>query len=291
MLLVLSDSPKLNARSNSKIRLLLSCKTMYLDQKVIWITGASSGIGEALAIELSRFPVKLVLSARRKEELERVASLTRLSSKDLLILPMDMLAIDTMPQKVQEVIAYFGQIDIVVQNAGISQRSMVKDTVFQVYRDLMEINFFSIVALTQAILPHFTQRQSGHFVAISSVAGKIGTPLRGGYGATKHAVIAFFDSLRAEIFPDNIEVTVICPGYIRTQISFNALSGDGSKHNQMDSNQAKGMLPDECARRIVQAIIAKKPEVYIGGWYEVMGVYLKRFFPSFVYRTLRLKKS
>jgi len=263
---------------------------MYLDQKVIWITGASSGIGEALAIELSQFPVKLVLSARRKEELERVASLTRLSSKDLLILPMDMLEIDTIPQKVQEVIAYFGQIDIVVQNAGISQRSMVKDTVFQVYRDLMEINFFSIVALTQAILPHFTQRQSGHFIAISSVAGKIGTPLRGGYGATKHAIIAFFDSLRAEIFPDNIEVTVICPGYIKTQISFNALSGDGSKHNQMDSNQAKGMLPDECARRIVQAIIAKKSEVYIGGWYEVMGIYLKRFFPSLVYKILRLKK-
>lgn len=266
-------------------------KTMYLDQKVIWITGASSGIGEALALELAKFPVKLVLSARRKDELERVALLTGLSSKDLFVLPMDMLDIDAIPGKVQEVIEYFGQIDIIIQNAGISQRSMVKDTVFQVYRDLMEINFFSIVALTQAVLPHFTQRQRGHFVAISSVAGKIGTPLRGGYGATKHAVIAFFDSLRAEVFPDNIDVTVICPGYIKTQISFNALSGDGSKHNQMDANQAKGMLPDECARQIVRAIIAKKSEVYIGGWYEVMGVYLKRFFPNFVYKTLRLKKS
>ncbi len=266
-------------------------KTMYLNQKVIWITGASSGIGEALALELAKFPVKLVLSARRKDELERVALLTGLSSKDLFVLPMDMLDIDAIPGKVQEVIEYFGQIDIIIQNAGISQRSMVKDTIFQVYRDLMEINFFSIVALTQAVLPHFTQRQRGHFVAISSVAGKIGTPLRGGYGATKHAVIAFFDSLRAEVFPDNIDVTVICPGYIKTQISFNALSGDGSKHNQMDANQANGMLPEECARRIVRAIIAKKSEVYIGGWYEVMGVYLKRFFPNFVYKTLRLKKS
>lgn len=266
-------------------------KTMYLDQKVIWITGASSGIGEALALELAKFPVKLVLSARRKDELERVALLTGLSSKDLFVLPMDMLDISSMSQKVEDVIQRFGYIDIVIQNAGVSQRSMVKDTVFQVYRDLMEINFFSIVALTQAVLPHFTQRQRGHFVAISSVAGKIGTPLRGGYGATKHAVIAFFDSLRAEVFPDNIDVTVICPGYIKTQISFNALSGDGSKHNQMDANQANGMLPDECARRIARAIIAKKSEVYIGGWYEVMGVYLKRFFPNFVYKTLRLKKS
>lgn len=266
-------------------------KTMYLDQKVIWITGASSGIGEALALELAKFPVKLVLSARRKDELERVALLTGLSSKDLFVLPMDMLDISSMSQKVEDVIQRFGCIDIVIQNAGVSQRSMVKDTIFQVYRDLMEINFFSIVALTQAVLPHFTQRQRGHFVAISSVAGKIGTPLRGGYGATKHAVIAFFDSLRAEVFPDNIDVTVICPGYIKTQISFNALSGDGSKHNQMDANQAKGMLPDECARQIVRAIIAKKSEVYIGGWYEVMGVYLKRFFPNFVYKTLRLKKS
>ncbi len=263
---------------------------MYLDQKVIWITGASSGIGEALALELAKFPVKLVLSARRKEELERVASLTDLSSEDLFVLPMDMLDIDAIPSKVLNVIEYFGQIDMVIHNAGISQRSMVKDTVFQVYRDLMEINFFSIVALTQAVLPHFTQRQKGHFVAISSVAGKIGTPLRGGYGATKHAVIAFFDSLRAEVYPDNIDVTVICPGYIKTQISFNALSGDGSKHNKMDDNQAKGMSPDECAHRIVQAIITKKSEVYIGGWYEVMGVYLKRFFPNLVYKTLRLKK-
>ncbi|MGX7689577.1 SDR family oxidoreductase [Flectobacillus roseus] len=263
---------------------------MYLDQKVIWITGASSGIGEALALELAKMPVKLVLSARRKDELDRVAALTGLPPKDILVLPLDMLDISSMSQKVEEVIHHFGHIDIVIQNAGVSQRSMVKDTVFQVYRDLMEINFFSVVALTQAILPHFTQRQSGHFVAISSVAGKIGTPLRGGYGATKHAVIAFFDSLRAEVFPDNLHVTVVCPGYIKTQISFNALSGDGSKHNQMDANQAKGMLPDECARRIVQAIIAKKSEVYIGGWYEVMGIYLKRFFPSLVYKILRLKK-
>jgi len=264
---------------------------MYLDQKVIWITGASSGIGEALALELAKMPVKLVLSARRKDELDRVAALTGLPPKDILVLPLDMLDISSMSQKVEEVIHHFGHIDIVIQNAGVSQRSMVKDTVFQVYRDLMEINFFSVVALTQAILPHFTQRQSGHFVAISSVAGKIGTPLRGGYGATKHAVIAFFDSLRAEVFPDHIDVTVICPGYIKTQISFNALSGDGSKHNQMDTNQAKGMIPEVCARRIVQAIIARKSEVYIGGWYEVMGVYLKRFVPNLVYRTLRLKKS
>ncbi|MBC7407021.1 MAG: SDR family NAD(P)-dependent oxidoreductase, partial [Arcicella sp.] len=206
--------------------------------------------------------------------------------------PMDMLEFEFLPEKIKTVIDHFGQIDFVVQNAGVSQRSYVKDTQFKVYRDLMELDFFSIVAFTQALLPYMTKRKSGHFIVISSIAGKIGVPLRGGYGAAKHAVIAFFDSLRAEIWQDNINVTTICPGYIKTQISYNALNSSGDKHGKMDDNQANGMTAEVFAQKAIKAIKAIKTnrkEVYIGGIYEVFGVYLKRFLPSLVYRIVRKK--
>lgn len=262
---------------------------IYIKNKIVWITGASSGIGEAMAYQFAKEGAKLVLSARRENELQRVAHATGLSESDLLVLPMDMLEFDKFPAKVQTVLEYFGQIDFIVQNAGVSQRSYVKDTQFKVYRDLMELDFFSVVAFTQALLPHLTERKAGHFVVISSIAGKIGVPLRGGYGAAKHAIIAFFDSLRAEIWEDNINVTTICPGYIKTQISFNALNSLGTKHGKMDDNQANGMTAEAFAKKALKAIAANKKEVYIGGSYEVLGVYLKRFLPSLVYRMVRKK--
>ena len=260
-----------------------------LKNKTVWITGASSGIGEALAYEFAKEGAKLVLSARRESELQRVAEATGLSEKDLLVLPMDMLEFKHFPEKVQTVLTHFGQIDVVVQNAGISQRSYVKDTKFQIYRDLMELDFFSVVAFTQSLLPHMSERKMGHFVVISSIAGKIGVPLRGGYGAAKHAIIAFFDSLRAEVWQDNINVTTICPGYILTQISVNALDAAGNKHGKMDDNQANGMTTDVFAKKAMKAILSNKKEVYIGGAYEIFGVYLKRFIPSLVYRMVRKK--
>lgn len=260
-----------------------------IKNKIVWITGASSGIGEALAYQFAKEGAKLVLSARREDELQRVAKATGLSESEVLILPMDMLEFDKFLEKVKTVIDHFGQIDFIVQNAGISQRSYVKDTKFQVYRDLMELDFFSVVAFTQALLPHLTERKTGHFIVISSIAGKIGVPLRGGYGAAKHAIIGFFDSLRAEIWQDNINVTIICPGYIKTQISVNALDSSGNKHGKMDDNQANGMTADMFAQKAMRAILNNKKEVYIGGFYEVFGVYLKRFLPYLVYRMVRKK--
>ena len=260
-----------------------------IKNKTVWITGASSGIGEALAYQFAKEGAKLILSARRENELQRVAKATGLADSDVLVLSMDMLEFDKFPEKVKAVIEHFGQIDFIVQNAGVSQRSYVKDTKFQVYRDLMELDFFSVVSFTQALLPYLTERKSGHFIVISSIAGKIGVPLRGGYGAAKHAIIAFFDSLRAEVWQDNINVTTICPGYIKTQISFNALDSSGNKHGKMDDNQANGMTAEVFAKKAIKAIVANKKEVYIGGAYEVMGVYLKRFLPSLVYRMVRKK--
>ncbi len=259
----------------------------YFTNKIAWITGASSGIGEALALELARQGAKLVLSARRTEELERVKAATGLTDDQVMVLPMDVTDFDLAPAKAAEVVARFGRIDIMVHNAGVSQRSFVKDTSLDVYQKLMDVDFFSTVALTKAVLPYMTQQKNGQFIVISSVAGKVGTPMRSGYNAAKHALHGFYDSLRSEVFDDNIRVTVACPGYIKTNVSVNALDEKGGKYGQMDENQAKGMPADECARRILRAAELDRKEVFIGGLTEKAAVYLRRFFPAFLFKMVR----
>lgn len=257
-----------------------------MNRQVAWITGASSGIGEALALELARRGAKLVLSARREDELRRVADATNLPPENVLVLPLDMTDESQLPGHVQTVLDYFGQIDYVFQNAGITQRGTVAETKFEVYRQLMEVNFFGVVALTKAVLPHMLTQKSGHFVVTSSVAGKLGTKQRSGYCASKHALHGFFDALRAEIYEDDLHVTMVCPGYIKTPISLHALNADGQKHARMDQNQAIGMDPAKCARQICNAVARHREEVYVGG-FEIGGIYLKRFFPGFLSRILR----
>ncbi|QRR03766.1 SDR family oxidoreductase [Dyadobacter sandarakinus] len=255
--------------------------------KVVWITGASSGIGEALALAFAEEGAKLVLTARREAELQRVKNKTGLPDHHVLIIPMDVTDFEKAAPAAEQVIGHFGRIDIMVHNAGISQRSYIQDTDFEVYRKLMDVNFFSTVALTKAILPHMVAQKSGHFVVISSVAGKIGTIMRSGYNAAKHAVIGFYDSLRAEGYKDNIQVTTVLPGYIKTNISLNALNAAGDKFGKMDRNQQNGIPAEECAERILQAVKNNKREIYIGGFREVAGLYMKRFFPGFVFNQVR----
>lgn len=183
---------------------------MNFENKVIWITGASSGIGKALAIEFSRFKVRLILSSRNKKELLSVR-LRCENPENVKVLVLDLLDIDRSQDVVKEALALFNGIDILVNNAGISQRSLAAATILEVDRMLIDVNYFGTVALTKALLPHFENKQEGKLVVISSVVGKIGTPLRSSYAASKHALHGFFDSLRAEIFEDNIGVTIICP--------------------------------------------------------------------------------
>jgi short-subunit dehydrogenase len=167
----------------------------------------------------------------------------------------------------------------------------VKDTEFDVYRRLFEVNFFSIVSLTQAVLPVFTAQKSGVFVPIASVAGRISTPRRAAYGATKHALIGFFDSVRAEVFNDGIRVTTILPGYIRTNISLHAMNENGEAYGKMDPNQAKGLDPNVTAQKILQAVLAEKNEFFVGGFLEGFGLFVKRFFPSIMPFMLRKIKN
>ncbi|HEV8515637.1 MAG TPA: SDR family oxidoreductase [Cyclobacteriaceae bacterium] len=255
----------------------------YLANKVIWVTGASSGIGEALVYELTRIKgVKLILSSRRKEELERVkGNCPQQIQANIRTLPLDLAQSDMLKLNVEAAVQLFGYIDVLINNGGISQRSLAKDTLLSVDRQVMEVDYFGTVALTKFLLPYFLRRKTGHFVTVSSVMGVIGTPFRSGYAAAKHALHGFFDSLRAELWKESksIYVTLICPGWVRTNVTLNALTGDGSKLNKMDKTTARGLPPKVCAEKIIDAIQKKKEEVYIGGLKEVSGVYLKRFFP------------
>ncbi len=254
--------------------------------KVVWITGASSGIGEATVYAFAKEGAKLVLSARREEELQRVKKNTGLPDSDVLVLPIDVEKQKEFPSKVQEVVKHFGTIDVLFNNAGISQRSSVLESDMEVYHKIMDINFFGVVSLTKAVLPIMLQQKSGNIAVTSSVSGKVGTPMRSGYCATKHALHGFFDSLRAEVWKENVNITIVCPGYINTNISINAISGDGGKHGKMDQNQATGISPEDCAESIVNAIASNKQEVYIGRK-EVLAIYLKRFFPGLLSKIMR----
>lgn len=253
---------------------------MELRGKIVWLTGASSGIGEALAYALAREGARLIISARRQEELERVRAATGLAQADIMTLPLDLEKQDNFETKKNEVLAKFKRIDVLINNGGVSQRSLAKDTRIEIDRKLFEINFFGTLALTKTILPVFLKQQSGLIVTVSSAVGKFGSPWRSSYAASKHALHGFFDSLRAEVYKDGICVLLVCPGFVVTNISYNALQGDGTKLNSMDNATSKGITKEECARQIIAAIKSDKEEVVVSNFKEKLGVYVKRFFPS-----------
>jgi short-subunit dehydrogenase len=201
-------------------------------------------------------------------------------------LPLDLEQQSTLKLSTEAAIQIFGHVDILINNGGISQRSLVVDTSIDVDRKLMEVNYFGSVSLTKHLLPHFIKRKKGHFVNVSSLTGKFGTPYRSGYAASKHALHGFFDAVRAEHFKDNVRVTMICPGFIHTPITLSALTADGSPLKKMDEAQYKGKSAIWCAGKIIKAIEKQKEEVYIGGR-EVWGVYIKRFFPKMFSRIIR----
>lgn len=263
---------------------------MRFENKVVWITGASSGIGEALAYAFSREGAKLILSGRREAELERVKRGCAGAPENNFVLPLDLVRFETFAEKTKQAEARFGRIDILVNNGGISHRSLVADTLFDVDLAVMNTNYFGSIALTKAVLPAMLKRSAGHIVVISSLMGYLDTPMRSAYAASKHALHGYFDSLRAEIWRQNVKVTLICPGFVKTEISLNALTADGSKHARMDKSQAKGISADVCAAKTINAIARGREEVMIGG-IEIAAVYVKRIFPrlySTIIRKVRL---
>ncbi|MFN7118603.1 MAG: SDR family oxidoreductase [Saprospiraceae bacterium] len=261
---------------------------MDFKNKIVWITGASSGIGEHLAYALAEQGAKLILSSRNEKELQRVKNNCHQDS-DILLLPLDVADFAAIPPSVEMALQHFGKIDILINNAGISQRSLIKDTALEVDQKIMNINYLGTVAMTKAVLPVMLKQGHGQMVVISSVMGKVGVPYRSAYAASKHALHGFFDALRAEVAKDNIDVTVILPGYVRTNVTINALRGDGSQNSVMAPETAKGMDPGIFAQRALKAIANKREEVLIGNK-EIYAVLVKRLFPGFLsYMTKRIK--
>ena len=247
------------------------------EDAVVWVTGASAGIGAACAKEANKKGATVILSARRLDALETVKAAC-VNPDKVHIVVLDLIKSEEMESKVDEALSKVGKINVLINNGGVSQRSYIKDTDLKVYRSMMEINFFGTIALTKALLPHFINNQSGHVATNTSLMGMFSSPKRSGYCASKHALHGFFDSLRAEHYDDNIKVTLICPGYVATDISMNALTADGSPQQTMDKTSARGLSATKCAQKMLSAIEKNKDEVYIGGK-EIGAIYLKRFAP------------
>jgi short-subunit dehydrogenase len=266
----------------------MSLKPRSYQGKVVWITGASSGIGAALASAFAARDATLVLSARRRDRLDAVRTACTHAERHR-ILPLDLTETTAIPAAADSVLSQQGRVDILVNNGGITQRSLVKDTGMEVDRRIMETNYFGAVALTKAVLPSMLARRSGDIVVISSLVGHFSTPLRSAYAASKHALHGFFDALRAEVYADGLHVMLVCPGFIRTDISLHALTADGSPQGSMDASQAAGLAPEKCAAQILAGLDRRKDEIITGGR-ETRYLLLHRFFPALFRRAIRTAK-
>lgn len=255
-----------------------------IENKTVWVTGASSGIGEALAYMLSDKNCTLVISSRKEVDLQRVKN-NCTNPEKVYVLPLDLEDFEGMQEKVQMALALVGPIDILINNAGVSQRSLIINTTLEVYKKLMDINYLGTIALTKALLPDFIARSQGHFVTVTSLMGKFGSPYRSGYCGAKHALHGFFDVLRMEHEKDGVDVTLVCPGFVQTDVAKNALIADGGKQGSDDRATQNGIPVKKFAQRMLRAIVRKKFEVYIGRK-ELMGVYLKRLFPRLLHKAV-----
>lgn len=259
------------------------------ENKIVWITGASSGIGRELAIQLALKGSKIVLSARNKEALESLKQELK-NSGDHMVLPLDLAENKHFDELAKQVIERYQRIDYLFNSGGISQRSEVAKTGIEVDRRIMEVNYFGNIALAKAVLPYMQKQKSGHFIITSSIAGKFGFFLRSAYAASKHALHGFYESLLLEEEKNNIDVTIVCPGKINTPISMSALTEDGTPHGEMDHNQATGMSVEECVRQILDATAKKKKDVLIGGK-EILAAKIKRFSPALFWKIIRKQKA
>ena len=259
-----------------------------LEDKTVWITGASSGIGQALARQLNALGCTVVLSSRNETLLEVVQNNLPNPDKSM-VLPLDLTKQEEFVPATKKVIDRFKDIDILINNGGISQRSFASETPIDIDRAIMEVNYFGHIGLTKAVLPFMQTQKESHIVTISSLSGKFGFFQRSAYAASKHALQGFFESLRLEEEKNNIKVLLAYPGFVNTNISQNALRSDGTTHGNHDENQANGISPGECAEKIIHALLKDKLEVFPGGR-EVKAAKLKRFAPNTFHKVIKKQK-
>ncbi len=256
---------------------------MIFKNKTVWIIGASSGIGKALAVDAAKLLSNLVISSRNIDELEKVKAVCLNYTQNCVILPLDLEKNNDYNSLAEEVNENFGSIDYLIISGGVSQRSLACETPIAIDRKLMEINYFGNISITKSVLPYMIKQKSGHIVVVSSIVGKFGFPLRSAYSASKHALHGYYETLRAEQKINNIDITMAIPGRVATNISNNAIVKDGSKYNKTDRGQAQGISAESCSRQIISAIKKNRKEVQIGGK-EIAMVWIRRFFPFIFYR-------
>ncbi|GFN94500.1 dehydrogenase/reductase sdr family member [Plakobranchus ocellatus] len=277
--------------SDADVSLILKAKfgkqPESLAGKVVWVTGASSGIGEAIAYCLAESGCKLVLTARRKEQLEKVkqtclaSALCKVKDNDILILPLDLTDFESHAQKVQEVLEYFNKVDILINNAGKSQRALWMDVELSVDRLIYEVNALGPVSLTQALLPHMIERKEGQIAVVSSLAGKVGVAGMRSYNAAKHALQGYFDSLRTEVSVNNIDVTIVCPGPVFTQALFNAATAKMGKEvgKHMDVSERR-MTAKRCAYLTCVSVANRQYESWVSPHPPLLLIYIVLMFPD-----------
>lgn len=260
-----------------------------LTGKVVWITGASSGLGKALAKECALQGADVILTARRYEELEKVR-VTLLNPERHVSVCADITDESQVRHAYAQVLAAKGRIDWLINNAGLSQRALIQDTTMQTERAIMEVDYFSQVFLTKTVLPTFIAQKSGRIAFVSSVAGLLGTQYRASYSAAKAAIHMWANSLRAEVAQDGVEVSVIFPGFVKTNVSFNALNGEGKPQGYQDEAIENGLEPDLFAQTTVSALLAGEEYIVVGGAKEKLGVWVSRLSPSTLYKMIRKMK-
>jgi len=262
---------------------------MDLINKVVWVTGASSGIGEAICHELMKYNCKIVLSSRRESELLRVKNELKIRDENVLVLPIDLEKSNEAENWVENVIVKFGRIDFLINNGGISQKSLVEETTEAVERKVMEINYFGNVALAKAVSKYMIKQKSGKIIVTTSILGKFGLPFHSTYAASKHALYGFYDSFRLELKKDNVSVLLVSPGFINTNVAVNSITGDGSTLNEDSPAQINGMKTNVFARKLVGAIKSDRNHIFIGSK-ELLSIPFKTFFPNLFY-SIMLKLS
>jgi dehydrogenase/reductase SDR family member 7B len=262
----------------------------YFNGKVVWITGASSGIGEALVYAFVKRGANVIASSNQPEELQRVKNNCLDKSENVTCVPFDLSDMSDIKIIVDDQMKRSERIDYLLNIGGISQRATIEETPLWLDRKIMEINYFGTIALTKAILPYMIKQKSGHILATSSISGRFGFPLRSAYSASKQALHGFFETLHIENQKNNVKATVIIPGRVRTKISMHALTPDGKEHGKMDEGLDKGITPEKAAETIIRGMIRNKREILVGGG-ELIMLHIRRYLPFLFFRLAGKIKS
>jgi len=265
-------------------------KNRFFENKVVWITGASSGIGESLVYEFVKRDARVLASSNDPSGLDRVRKNCGNKSEMVTCVPFDLSDMTGIEQIAEQQVHSFGRIDYLLNIGGISQRARIDETPLWLDRKIFEINYFGTIALTKAVLPHMIRQKSGHILATSSISGRFGFPLRSAYSASKQALHGFFETLYLENKNSNIRTSVIIPGRVNTSISFHALNAEGKEHGRLDDGQAKGISPDKAAQIIIRGIMRDKREILVGKG-ELMLLHIRRYLPWLFFRIADKIKS